>query len=127
MVRALFWLATTRPMHELSLMESLGRRVLEVAEQEGAERVVAIRLRIGSLSGVDPEALRFAAVVVLAGTRAAGAPLTIEAIPAAFWCAPCAAEFEAGDGNCLCPRCGTLSRQLLRGRELSLVAVDLLP
>ena len=134
MARALFcrgivcaWLLANLPMHELSLMESLGQRVLEVAEQQGAERVVAIRLRVGSLSGVDPQALRFAAEVVLEGTCAAGAHLAIEEIPAAFWCAPCADAFGAVDGQCVCPRCGALSRRLLRGRDLSLVAVDLIP
>lgn len=114
-------------MHELSLMDSLGKRVLAVASRESAERVLAIRLRIGSLAGVDPEALRFAATVVLAGTCAEGAELNIEEIPAACWCDPCAAEFVAQGGQRECPRCGRQSLQLLRGRELSLVAVDLIP
>ncbi|MFN9628703.1 MAG: hydrogenase maturation nickel metallochaperone HypA [Cyanobacteriota bacterium] len=114
-------------MHELSLMQNLGERVLEVASAQGAERVLTIRLRIGSLAGVDPEALRFAAEGVLAGTRAEGATLAIEEIEATCWCAPCAASFAATDGRCDCPRCGTLSRRLLRGKELSLVSLDLIP
>lgn len=114
-------------MHELSLMESLGERVLAVAVREGAERVLRIRLRVGSLAGVDPEALRFAAEVVLAGTCAEGATLAIEEIPAACWCAACAADFAAPSGCCDCPRCGALSTHLLRGKELSLVALDLIP
>ena len=114
-------------MHELSLMDALGQRVLAVAAREGAERVLAIRLRIGRLAGVDPEALRFAAAVVLAGTCAEGADLCIEEVPAACWCDACGAEFLALEGQRECPRCGTLSTQLLRGRDLSLVAVDLSP
>ncbi len=114
-------------MHELSLMQNLSERVLAVAAQQGAERVVAIRLRIGSLAGVDPQALRFAAEVLLAGTCAAEASLLIEEIQAACWCDPCAAEFPATMGCCECPRCGTLSAQLVRGRDLCLVSVDLIP
>ncbi len=114
-------------MHELSLMQTLGERVLNVAAQQGAERVLSIRLRIGSLAGVDPQALRFAAEVVLAGTCAAGAALAIEEIEAACWCDPCAAEFAAAMGCCDCPRCGTLSTRLLRGRDLNLVSVELIP
>lgn len=114
-------------MHELSLMHGLGERVLEVAAEQGAERVLSIRLRIGSLAGVDPEALRFAAEVVLAGTCAEGATLAIEEIQATCWCGPCAADFAATDGCCDCPRCGALSTRLLRGKELSLVAIELLP
>ncbi|MFN9547921.1 MAG: hydrogenase maturation nickel metallochaperone HypA [Cyanobacteriota bacterium] len=114
-------------MHELSLMQFLGERVREVATQQGAERVLVIHLRLGSLAGVDPDALRFAAEVVLAGTCAAGATLSIEEIQASLWCDPCAMEFAATAGCCDCPRCGTLSARLLRGKELSLVSLDLIP
>lgn len=114
-------------MHEVGVMQSLAERLLAVAAEHNAERVLAIRLRIGSLAGVEVEALRFAAEVVLAGTCAEGARLTIEAIPAAYWCEPCGAEFEAATGLCECPRCGAFSRRPLRGRELSLVAVELMP
>jgi hydrogenase nickel incorporation protein HypA/HybF len=114
-------------MHELSVMQALGERVLEVAAEQGAERVLAIRLRIGSLAGVDPDALRFAAGVVLAGTPAEAATLAIEEIPAAYWCDPCGEEFGAPLGSCECPRCATLSGRLLRGRELALAAMEVFP
>jgi hydrogenase nickel incorporation protein HypA/HybF len=114
-------------MHELSLMERLGERVLAVASEQGAERVLSIHLRIGSLAGVDPEALRFAAEVVLAGTCAEGASLVIDAIQAACWCGPCGVDFAAIAGCCDCPRCGALSTRLLRGKELSLVSIELVP
>ena len=114
-------------MHELSLMAALGERVLQEAAHQQAQRVTSIELRIGALSGVDPEALRFAAEVVLAGTCAEGASLAIETVPAAFWCRPCAQEFTATDGLSVCPRCAEPSRQMLRGRELSLVALNLHP
>ncbi|MEB3157718.1 MAG: hydrogenase maturation nickel metallochaperone HypA [Cyanobacteriota bacterium] len=114
-------------MHELSLMQTLGERVLSVAAAEGAEKVVAIRLRIGTLAGVDPDALRFAAEVVLADTLAANATLTIEEIPATWWCAPCGAEFTTPPDARACPRCGALSARLLRGQDLSLVSVELVP
>ena len=114
-------------MHELSLMEGLSERVLAVAAREEAERVLTIRLRIGRLAGVDPDALRFAAEVVLANTIAAGATLTIEEIEPACWCDPCNAPFAASAGCGDCPHCGTLSTQLVRGKELNLVAVELIP
>lgn len=114
-------------MHELSLMDGLAARVLAVASEQQAERVVQIQLRIGSLAGVDPAALRFAAEVVFAGTCAAGATLVIEEIAAASWCVACATEFLAPEGRQDCPICGALSSRLLRGRELSLVSVELVP
>ncbi|MFM1800051.1 MAG: Hydrogenase nickel incorporation protein HypA [Cyanobacteriota bacterium] len=114
-------------MHELSLMENLGERVLRAAAAEGAETVLAIRLRIGTLAGVDPEALRFAAEVVLADTIAAGATLAIEEVEPACWCEPCGEPFAVPAGWGDCPRCGTLSTRVVRGKELTLVSVELLP
>lgn len=114
-------------MHELSLMQTLGDQVVRAALAHQAERVSHIRLRVGSLAGVDPQALRFAAKVVLAGTCAEGAALDIEGVPAAFWCSACGQEFVAADGLALCATCGAPSHRLLRGRELTLVSLDLHP
>ena len=55
-------------MHELSIMQSALDQVLEKARQAGASRVHAIRLRIGALSGVVPDALQFAFEALADGT-----------------------------------------------------------
>lgn len=112
-------------MHELSLMEAVRELALEQARAHGAGRITAITLRIGSLAGVEPEALRFAHEVVMAGSAAEGAALRIETVPARFACEPCQQPFQAEQGDGLCPRCGALSRQLLQGRELELASLEL--
>ena len=109
-------------MHELSLMEAVRDQALAAALAEGASRITAINLRIGSLAGVEPEALRFAHTVVMAGTIAAGAELRIDT--EAAHCTVCDAPFPAPDGCCDCPRCGAISRQLLRGRDLRLLSLE---
>jgi hydrogenase nickel incorporation protein HypA/HybF len=113
-------------MHELSLMETVRELALEQAALHGAERITAITLRIGSLAGVEPEALRFAHAVVWEGTIAEGAELRIEEVAGECWCAVCRALFAAADGVCECPRCGAISRELRRGRELQLASLELL-
>jgi len=112
-------------MHELSLMEAVRDQALAAARAEGATRITAINLRIGSLAGVEPEALRFAHTVVMAGTIAAGAELRIEVVIAHFFFEPCQQAFAAEQGDCLCPRCGCFSRLLLQGRELELASLEL--
>ena len=112
-------------MHELSLMEALRVQALAAARAEGASRITAISLRIGSLAGVEPEALRLAHSVVMAGTIAAGAELRIEVVIACFFCEPCQQAFDAEQGDCLCPRCGSFSRRLLQGRELELTSLEI--
>ncbi|MGH7972007.1 MAG: hydrogenase maturation nickel metallochaperone HypA, partial [Limisphaerales bacterium] len=74
-------------MHELSIMDSALTMVLERAQQAGAKRVHLVRLRIGALSGVVPDALQFAFEALVPGTLAESARLDIEDVPARFWCA----------------------------------------
>lgn len=111
-------------MHELSIMEEAIRMAVDAAKSAGKSRVLALRLRVGTLSGVVPESLRFAWDVVCSGTIAAGASLEIESVPAACWCATCRAEFECTDFFNECPRCHDVSGELRRGRELEIAAVE---
>ena len=112
-------------MHEVSIMAEALRMAEDAARSAGASRILKLRLRVGSLSGVAPDALRFAFDVVSRGTLADGASLEIETVPAACWCATCRTEFECADFFNECPRCHDLSGELRRGRELEIAAVDL--
>ena len=112
-------------LHELALMQSVAELAQAEASRQGAEAITAIRLRVGSLAGVDPEALRFAAEVVLAEGLTAGARLEIEPVPARAWCRPCTTLFTLEQGLCRCPRCGTVSAELRQGRELELASLEL--
>lgn len=111
-------------MHELSLMEAVRDQALAAAAAEAARRIDVISLRVGELAGVELDALRFAFPVVMAGTIAAGARLQIESEAAICDCEPCQISFRARDGCCDCPHCGTISRRLIRGRTLQLLALE---
>ena len=112
-------------MHEVSVMAEAVRLAVDAAKSSGASRVLALRLRVGTLSGVVPDAMRFAFDVVCRDTMAAGASLEIESVPAACWCATCRAEFECADFFNECPRCHNVSGELRRGRELEIASVEM--
>lgn len=95
------------------------------AEKAGARRVVCLRLRIGMLSGVMPEALRFAFDALAAGSIAEGAEMVIEDVPARFWCAACAREFQAAEYLATCPQCAAVSTDLRAGREMELASLEI--
>ena len=105
-------------------MQEMARIALEQAEAAGAERVHLIRLRVGRLAGVVPEAMEFAHEVVVDGTIAEGSKLEIEHVPVRCWCPDCDEEFESGKELFLCPRCGGFSRDVRSGRELELVNME---
>ena len=83
-------------MHEVGIMASAMDAVLAQAREHGASRVHLIVLRVGALSGVEPEALRFAFDIVAKDTPADGADLEIDTVPARARCPDCDLEFEAG-------------------------------
>jgi hydrogenase nickel incorporation protein HypA/HybF len=106
-------------------MESALSAALDQARQAGARRVYVIRLRIGALSGVVPDALQFAFEALAPGTPAEGAQLAIEHVPARFWCAGCAREFETENLFSECPGCGQPSGELRGGREMELASLEI--
>lgn len=112
-------------MHEVAIMTEAVRMAAESAQAAGAQRITALKLRIGALSGVVPEALQFAWDVVRRETMLADARLDIEAVAAVCWCATCQAEFACQEFLSECPRCHDLSGDLRRGRELEIAAVEL--
>jgi hydrogenase nickel incorporation protein HypA/HybF len=105
-------------------MQEAIRMAIEAAKARQASRVTRIHLRVGGMSGVVPEALNFAFDVVTQHTIAEGAVLQIEKVAPACWCASCQVEFDCMDFLNECPRCGALSSELRRGRELDLANVE---
>ncbi len=106
-------------------MQSALSLALDQARQAGGSRVHTIRLRIGALSGVVPEALEFAFEALAPGTPAEGAKLAVEHVPARFWCAQCAREFQSDDLFAECPGCHSPSGELRAGREMELASLEI--
>lgn len=111
-------------MHELSIAHSLVSTVVDAIPVD-AGTVREVRVSIGAMSGVVPQALEFAYDVAAAGTPLEDAALHIERIPVTFKCVPCDTVVEVpGEGLVLrCPTCQELSAELITGRELQVVSV----
>ena len=112
-------------MHELAIAQSTLNHVRREAERAGARRVIHIGLRIGAISGVDPDSLRTALESLLPTSIADGASLELEPVTVRARCRDCHHEFTPTPGTFFeCPRCNALGSELLRGRELDLVRID---
>ncbi len=112
-------------MHELAVCQGLLRQVETIACEHGAERVTRIVVRIGPLSGVEPDLLAGAFPLAAAGTRAATAELVIERLPVRVQCNTCGAESEATPNRLLCAACGDWHTRLVGGDEILLASVEL--
>jgi hydrogenase nickel incorporation protein HypA/HybF len=113
-------------MHELSLVTNILEIAEEYARREGASAIRAVSLRVGAMSGVEPEALEFAFSLARQGTLAQDARLEVEYVPLRASCAACNLEFDAEDrfGIAVCPSCHQPSASFTRGEELEVCSLE---
>lgn len=112
-------------MHELSIALSILDELEEQVEKHAGASIDAVHLRIGVLSGVDPQALRFAYELACEGTPFACSHLEIESVPLLVFCPQCVSTRVADPQNIRCPRCLTTEQEILEGWELEVTALEL--
>lgn len=113
-------------MHELSIATSIVEIAEEHTRRQGGRRVVGVTLRIGRLSCVHEDALRYSFDLVTEGTLLAGATLAVIEVPVLIWCPTCQAEVELpGIQRFACPACGHLSGDIRAGRELDIESIQI--
>lgn len=112
-------------MHEMALAESVIRIVEETARKNAATAVRTVRLEIGRLSHVEPDALRFAFDVVKRNGPAHGARLEIHATEGSAWCMKCCDTVPLARFGDACPRCGSYQLQVAAGDEMRVKEIEI--
>jgi hydrogenase nickel incorporation protein HypA/HybF len=110
-------------MHETSVAQRMVDTAIEVADQHGGGQVVGMRLLLGEMTCVEPETLSFAFGVVSRGTRVEKCQLEIVRVPTRLRCRTCGVE-RGGDLLEPCV-CGLPGGEVLAGRELRLLTIDI--
>ena len=108
-------------MHELAITEGI---VDLIVERTDRARVTAVYLRIGKVSGVVPDAVRFCFDLVAAGSPVEGARLEIDEPPGRARCRACDRAFDVEGLVVLCP-CGSADVDVVGGDELLVHALEL--
>lgn len=112
-------------MHELSIALSILDELEEQLEKHDHAAVETVHVRLGVLSGVDPQALRFAYELAREGTPFAASRLEIESVRLRVFCPQCARTHQPDPQNVCCPGCLTPEQEILEGRELEVRALEL--
>ena len=110
-------------MHEYSLAQALVERVEREARARRASAVHRVTVRLGPLSGVEPELLVTAYGHLRTGTLCAGAELDLVGEDVVWRCEACGAALVPGSALC-CPDCG-LPARLAGGDALVLDRIEL--
>ena len=104
-------------MHELAIVEGIIDAAVPEAEKHGATRILAIKLKIGELSGVIPECIQEYFNIAAAGSMAENAKLIVERVPATIRCRSCGYDGALGKRRRRCPNCEGTDFTLTGGRE----------
>jgi len=110
-------------MHEVSIATGIAEIALDEASKAAASRITLVEVEIGSLAGVETEALLFAWDMVTRSTIAEGSQLQIHSIQAIAECKECGHRFPAEHFMTQCPNCESFRYDLSGGKELRTSAI----
>ena len=111
-------------MHELSIAMSIVELAQEEAQQRGV-KINAVHLKLGVLSGVVKQALLSSYEMACDDTPLQGSRLLIEEIPVVVFCPNCKGQRPLNSIQFFCcAECGTPTSEVVQGKELVVVALE---
>lgn len=112
-------------MHEMSITASILEVIREQMVKSEVKRLKSIKLRIGELTAIEPDSLRFCFEASIDGSPLEGAVLEIETVPLTGRCSDCSKVFGLEQYlSSVCPHCGGAASDLISGRELDIVSME---
>jgi len=110
-------------MHEMSIATS----IVEIAEGEArkanAKIITEVEMDIGTISGIELDALNFAFMALKPKTMMKDANIKINIIEAKSKCEDCNHEFKTENVYTLCPKCDSYKTSILQGKEMKVKSI----
>ena len=111
-------------MHELSIALGIVKIAEEESRKAAAKKVLSIELEIGSMSGIELDALDFSWPIAVKETVLEGARRDIDWIEAKARCTECGSEFEVKNSYDTCPKCNSYFKDIYKGKELRVKSLE---
>lgn len=111
-------------MHEFGIACAILETVREEAEKRPESRLLKVGVRIGEISGVEPDALAFSFDALVEGSELAPLELVIERAPRRHKCAKCQHEFAVVNYEVACPDCKEQDTQCIGGFEMEIAYLE---
>ena len=114
-------------MHEVSIALAMVDELARIAGENKSLKVLNVTLKIGRLSGIVVDSLRFAFdAVKLENPLLSSAEVTIEEIPLVYECCDCHTSFSSDDMYFpSCPDCESVALKIVSGEEQHIANVEL--
>ena len=107
-------------MHELRIAQEVITVAQEEMERRRLSRLDEIGVRLGALSGVNPDSLSFGFTAATIDTPLADTRLIIKQVPVQGSCRSCTRDFQVEEFVFICPHCGSRDMDITRGEELDI-------
>jgi len=108
-------------MHELGLCASI---VDAVEQRAGGRPVARVRIRVGRLHHVHPEAFDQSFAIAAMGSVAEDATAELVLLPVSVRCSSCGATSGSDELPSACPECSGVDLEIVGGDELILESLE---
>ena len=113
-------------MHEMGVaMQIVEIATASIPANMAGSRIEKVNLKVGKLSAIVPDSLKFCFEAVSRDTPLEGARLQITEIPVQAACNACRHEWTIDQPAFACPQCKSGDITLLSGRELDIESIEL--
>jgi hydrogenase nickel incorporation protein HypA/HybF len=112
-------------MHEYSIVQSLLDSCEENARANDATKVTKVVVKIGVMSGVEPDLLQVAFDTFKDNTMCQDAEFLINIQKVKVRCSSCKEETELEKNEYLCPKCQSSDIEIIDGEDMFLMSLEL--
>jgi hydrogenase nickel incorporation protein HypA/HybF len=113
-------------MHEMGIaMQIVEIAKASIPEDMQGAKVQRVNLKVGKLSAIVADSLRFCFDLVVKDTPLDGAELAIEELPVVIRCKDCQVQWTVSEPVFTCRQCNGGNIDILSGRELDIKSIEI--
>ncbi len=112
-------------MHEYSIVQSLLTQCEEHAKQNNAKKVTKVVVKIGIMSGVEPDLLKTAFDTFKEDTICDGCEYIQNIQPITIACNKCSTKSTLEKKEYCCPKCQSIEIDITDGEDMYLMQLEL--
>jgi len=112
-------------MHEYSIVDSLLQLAEEHTIKNNAKKVTKLEIKIGVLSGVEPELLKTAFDTFKEDSVCSEAEFIMKIQSVVIHCNVCNEDIELKKDEYRCPKCNSSDIKIIDGEDMYLMSLEL--
>ncbi|MCL1065610.1 hydrogenase maturation nickel metallochaperone HypA [Shewanella olleyana] len=112
-------------MHEYSIVMSLMEQIEQLAQDNNANEIIRVDIKVGVLSGVEPHLLQNAFDTFKLNTVCHDAQLNMQLQPLVIECRQCHHKTELTERNVICPHCKSYDTRVIDGEDMMLMQLEM--